>query len=114
MKSSWTEDFARQLLAESLIYIGEVGVIGQLSLIDPSEAKEHYIASYLPEYSRYVIERGTRWEKSEGDGDYADAVDSKTYGFYATSAETAVVLLNLAYLHALVPSFGLIFEENDS
>ena len=115
MKSSWAESFAQRLLAESLFYIGEWGVSGQVSLIDESAAKELYIASYLQEYSSFIIERATAWESSEqsSDDQYADATDSKTHGLYDSAEEAASVLLNLARRHALVPNFALLFEDTE-
>ena len=109
------DTFARQLLVEALFYDEEYGALGNISLIDPEQSRELYLASFDPDQEQYLIEEAVEWEEIDtvGDGevDYALAVDGAEFGTYDTPDEAASALLNLAKEHSLVPSFMILFEE---
>jgi hypothetical protein len=113
------ENFSLRLLAETLLYDQEYGVIGSLSLIDPDTEKERYIASFMPDDGTYLIEEATAWESDpppmEDDADvaYALAVDSTIHEQYTVPEEAAVALLQLAEEHDLLPSFTMLFESEE-
>ncbi|NND71832.1 MAG: hypothetical protein HKN43_09645 [Rhodothermales bacterium] len=111
-------DFTIQILAEALFYDDEFGAIGNISLVDPQEKKECFIASFVPDVGSFVIEQATDWEDYDVDSDedeigYVLAVDSEEFGSYFTPVEAADVLLGLAEEHGFVPSITLLFEEED-
>ena len=111
------ETFTRRLVAESLFYDEEYGVLGTLSLVDDNAFQERFVASYLPENDVYLVEEATEWEdyeRSAGDEiGYALAVDSNEHGRYNTPEEAADALLLLANEHGLVPSITILFEEDE-
>ena len=111
-------DFAIQIVAEALFYDDEFGAIGNVSLVDPLEKKECFIASFVPDAGSIVIEQATEWEDYDVDSDedeigYVLAVDSDEFGSYHTPLEAADVLVGLAEESGLVPSITLLFEEED-
>lgn len=111
-------DFAIQIVAEALFYDDEFGAIGNVSLVDPLEKKECFIASFVPDAGSFVIEQATEWEDYDVDSDedeigYVLAVDSDEFGSYHTPLEAADVLVGLAEESGLVPSITLLFEEED-
>ena len=113
------EEFAVRLLAESLFFDEEFGVLGNLSLIDTLQAKEHYVATFLPEDGSFVIERATGWESDdEVDEDdaigYALAVESADHGSYESAEECARALLLLAKEDGFLPSVTLYFEDDQN
>ncbi|GIV57538.1 MAG: hypothetical protein D6746_05975 [Bacteroidetes bacterium] len=109
--------FTLQLIAETLFYDEEYGALGNLSLIDMENARERFVASYVPEDGLFVVEEATEWEEytpdDEDDIGYALAVDSNEYGTYDNPADVAHVLLELARAHNLTPSITLLFEEDE-
>jgi hypothetical protein len=109
------DQFTRRLIAEALFYDEEYGALGNLSLIDPREGKERFIASYVPEEGTFSIEEATDWEKGEIDEEvgYALAVDSREFAAYDTPEAAAEALLALAREHNLLPSITLLFEEDE-
>ncbi len=113
-----TEQFARQLLIEALFYDEEYVALGNVSLIDGAAQRELYLASFDPERDTYLIEEAVEWEDldadEDGEVDYALAVDGSEHGTYETPEDAADALLNLAREHNLVPSFMLLFEEEDA
>ncbi len=116
MSTQSLEDFAAHLIAETLFYDEEYGALGNLSLIDPVRGRELYVASYVPKTRTFAIEEASEWESSEDLGDddaigYALAIDSVDYGSYASAAEAAAALLDLAREKRLLPSVTLLFEE---
>ena len=112
------EHFARQLLIEALFYDEEYVALGNVSLIDQAAQRELYLASFDPERDTYLIEEAVEWEDldadEDGEVDYALAVDGTEYGTFETPEDAADALLNLAREHNLVPSFMLLFEEEDA
>src|SRR5690554_787389 len=112
MKEFNSEHFMRRLIAESLFYDEEYGALGNLSLIDESQNRERYVASYVPDTGDFLIEEATEWEEYEPGQDddigYALAVDSNEHGTFETPEEAADVLLRLAMEHNLVPSIALL------
>ncbi len=110
-----TDQFVLRLIAETLFYDEEYEALGNLSLIDPDEHCERYVASFAPEDGLFVLEEATDWEEYEpGEPDdigYALAVDSREVDSYETADEVAEALLQLAREHALTPSITLLFEE---
>lgn len=117
MKPFNLDHFTRRLIAESLFYDEEYGALGSLSLIDTTDGKERFIASYMPDDGTFVIEEATEWEAYEPDEaddiGYSLAVDSEEYGCYDTPEEAAEALLALANEHGLLPSITLLFEEDE-
>jgi len=111
------DNFARHLLVESLFYDEEYGALTTISLIDQELKKERFLASYDPDGDQFVIEEAVEWEEldvdADGEIDYALAVDGSEYGCYETPDAAADELLKLAETHDLVPSFMLIFEEEE-
>ena len=100
-------------LAESLFWDKEYGIASNLALIDESETRERYVASYLPEESAYIIDKCTAWESLGEDDDftYLIATEAETHGTFETAEEAAAELLELARKHNLVPSLGLLFDQ---
>ncbi len=111
------EQFARQLIAETLLYDDEYEALGNLSLIDFENRKERFLASYVPDENVFIIEEATEWEEdepSEGeDIGYALAVDSAPHGSFNSAEEAADALFQLAQQHGLMPSVTLLFEEDE-
>jgi hypothetical protein len=111
------ENFTLRLLTETLFYDTEYGIVGVLSLIDPSEQREHYLASYSPEDDAFLIEEATAWESAEDldtdeeDVPYALAIDSTVHDTYDLPEEAAIELLTLAAQHGLLPSFTPYYED---
>jgi hypothetical protein len=112
-----TENFTLRLLTETLFYDTEYGIVGVLSLIDPDEQREQYLASYSPEDDAFLIEEATAWE-SEADLDteaddvpYVLAVDSTVHDTYDLPEEAAIELLTLSAQHGLLPSFTPYYED---
>lgn len=112
------DQFTLRLIEEALFYDEEYGALGNLSLVDPAEEQERYIASFAPEDGSFVIEEATDWEDYEPDEaddiGYALAVDSKEHSVHNSPAAAAKVLLQLARKEGLVPSITLLFEEDDA
>ena len=109
------EHFTLRLIVETLFYDEEYGVVGTLSLIDTAARQERYVASYVAEEGRFVIEEAIDWEEDEpeeaDDIGYVLAVDTSEYGTYDTPEEAAAALLTLAREAALHPSVTLLFED---
>lgn len=107
--------FALTLLAETLFYDSEYGIIGSVSLIDTSERKERFVASYDPEEEAYLVEEATAWEENPSDPDddvgYLFAADGRIVHRLETSEETAEQLCRLAEKHELQPVFVPLIEE---
>lgn len=112
------EQFARHLLLEALFYDEEYGALGNVSLIDQEQNRERFLASFDPERGQFAIEEAVEWEDidadADGEIDYALAVDGTEYATYPTPDEAADALLNLAREHDLVPSFMLLFEDDEA
>ena len=116
MSTQSLEDFAVHLLAEMLFYDEEFGALGHISLIDPVGQREMYVASYWPQEEDFVIEEASDWESTEDlrnsyDIGYMLAAESTIQGSYATAADAARVLLDLAREKDLQPSMGLLFMD---
>ena len=111
------EHFARTLLIESLFYDEEYGALGNVSLIDPEQTRERFLASFDPERNIYHIEEAIEWEDldadRDGEIDYALAVDGTEHGTYEDPAAAAAELLKLAAEHGLTPTFMILFEEDE-
>ncbi len=111
------EQFTRRLIAETLFYDDEYGAIGNLSLIDLTEGREKYLASFVPEDGNFIVEEATEWEDEEREEDdeigYALAVDSTEHGCFDTIEQVSDALLTLAREQNLVPSVTLLFEEDE-
>ena len=110
------ENFTTRLLAESLFYDLEYGLVGSVSLIDPETERELYLASFMPDDGTYLVEEATAWEdapelEDETDVAYALAVDSDVHGRYEVPEEAAQTLLALAREHDLLPSVTVLFED---
>jgi len=112
-----TENFTLRLLTETLFYDTEYGIVGVLSLVDPDQEREQYLASYAPEEDAFLIEEATAWEsdadldEEEEDVAYALAIDSTVHGTYDLPEEAAIELLTLAAQHGLLPSFTPYYED---
>ena len=109
--------FAMRLIAESLVYDPEYGVIGHVSLIDLESLQEAYIAYFVPEEGRYVIDQGIEWVEAEPgmkeDIGYTFASDTREHMVSDAVEDIAAALLLLATEHDLCPSVSLSFEEDD-
>jgi hypothetical protein len=112
------EQFARNLLVEALFYDEEYAALGNVSLIDRENKRERFLASYDPDQDQFIIEEAVEWEEidvdEDGEVDYALAVDGKEHGCFDTPEDAADELLNLARQTNLVPSFMLLFEEEEA
>ena len=111
------DEFARQLIAESLFYDAEYDAMGTLSLVDPETSRECIIAAYSPDDEMFVVELATEWEEYEVGGEddigYALAVDSDELGSYATAEAVADVLIVKARELNLLPSMTMLFSEEE-
>ncbi len=111
------EQFARQLLMESLFFDEEYAALGNISLIDQENLRERFLASFDPERGAYLVEEAVEWEDidadEDGEVDYALAVDGTEYGSYPTPEQCADALLGLARDHNLAPSFMLLSDEDE-
>lgn len=112
------ENFTHRLLAESLFYDLEYGLVGSVSLIEVDEEREEYIASFMPDDGTYMIEKATAWEdtpvmEDEEDVAYALATESTVYGTYDIPEVAASTLLTLAQNHDLLPSVTVLFEDEE-
>lgn len=112
------EQFARTLLVEALFYDEEYAALGNVSLIDRENKRERFLASYDPDRDQFMIEEAVEWEEidvdEDGEVDYALAVDGREFGVYNTPEEAADELLKAARESNLVPSFMLLFEEDEA
>lgn len=112
------ENFTHRLLAESLFYDLEYGLIGSVSLIDPEAEQERYIVSFMPDDGTYMIEEATAWEdppelEDEEDVAYALAIESTVHGTYDIPEVAADATLTLAREHDLLPSVTVLFEDEE-
>jgi hypothetical protein len=110
------ENFTLRLIAETLFYDQEYGIIGSLSLIDYEAQREAYIVSFLPEEGTFLIEEATAWEADVPDDEdeavaYALAVESNDYATYEIPEAAATAALALAEANDLLPSFAFLFED---
>ena len=112
------ENFTHRLLAESLFYDLEYGLIGSVSLIDTSGEREMYIVSFMPDDGTYLIEEATAWEDDpvmEDDADvaYALATESTVHGTYEVPEVAAETTVSLAKEQDLLPSITVLFEDEE-
>jgi hypothetical protein len=113
------DNFTHRLLAESLFYDLEYGLLGSVSLIDPDAQKELYIASFMPDDGTYLIEEATDWEdvpddlEDEEDVAYALATESDVHGTYEIPEVAANEVLALAREEDLLPSMTVLFEDEE-
>jgi len=112
------ENFTHRLLAESLFYDLEYGLVGSVSLIDPEAEREAYIASFMPDDGTFLVEEATAWEdppelEDETDVAYALATDSTEHGRYEIPEVAAEAVLDLAREHDLLPSVTVLFEDEE-
>lgn len=113
------DNFTHRLLAESLFYDLEYGLLGSVSLIDPEAQKELYIASFMPDDGTYLIEEATDWEdvpeelEDEEDVAYALATESDVHGTYEIPEVAANEVLALAREEDLLPSMTVLFEDEE-
>ena len=112
------ENFTHRLLAESLFYDLEYGLVGSVSLIDPETEREMYIASFMPDDGSFMIEEATAWEappelEDEEDVAYALATESTVHGTYEIPEVAANTVLTLAREHGLLPSVTVLFEDEE-
>ncbi len=112
------ENFTHRLLAESLFYDLEYGLIGSVSLVDTETEREMYIVSFMPDDGTYMIEEATDWEdppelEDEEDVAYALATRSDVYGTYDIPEVAANTVLTLAQEHNLLPSVTVLFEDEE-
>lgn len=112
------ENFTHRLLAESLFYDLEYGLVGSVSLVDPEEEREMYIVSFMPDDGSYMIEEATAWEDppeldDEEDVAYALAIESTVYGTYEIPEVAANATLTLARENDLLPSVTVLFEDEE-
>jgi hypothetical protein len=112
------ENFVHRLISETLFYDGEYGLVGSLSLVDVDANKEMYIASFMPDDGTLLIEEATEWEEpfeldEETDVAYRLAIASTEYGTYEIPEVASGALLSLAEEHGLLPSFTVLFEDEE-
>jgi len=112
------ENFTHRLLAESLFYDLEYGLVGSVSLIDPGAAREAYVVSFMPDDGTYMVEEATAWEnppelEEDEDVAYALAIESTVYGTYDIPEVAAQKTLDLAREHDLLPSVTVLFEDEE-
>jgi hypothetical protein len=118
MPSFDLENFTHRLLAESLFYDLEYGLIGSVSLVNTDTEREMYIVSFMPDDGTYMIEEATAWEdppelEDEEDVAYALATESTVYGTYEIPEVAANETLTLAREHDLLPSMTVLFEDEE-
>ncbi len=112
------DNFTTRLLAESLFYDIEYGLVGSVSLIDTESERELYLASFMPDDGTYLVEEATAWEEEptldeDTDVAYALATDSDVHGRYEVPEAAAQSLLELAQEHDLLPSVTVLFEDEE-
>jgi len=112
------ENFTHRLIAETLFYDHEYGLIGNLSLVDIDARKERYIASFMPDDGTFLIEEATGWEddaaqNEEVDVAYALATESTVFAEFDVPEAAADALLTLARDNDLLPSFTPLFEDEE-
>lgn len=112
------ENFTHRLLAESLFYDLEYGLVGSVSLVDPEAEQEAYIASFMPDDGTFLVEEATAWENLPPLNDdeevaYALATDSIEHGRYEVPEVAAEAVLDLARAHDLLPSVTVLFEDEE-
>lgn len=113
------ENFTHRLLAESLFYDLEYGLVGSVSLIDPDTEREMYIVSFMPDDGSYLVEEATAWEEDPPDLEedeevaYALATESAVHGTYDIPEVAANSVLSLAEEHDLLPSVTVLFEDEE-
>ena len=112
------DNFTTRLLAESLFYDLEYGLVGSVSLIDTDTERERFLASFMPNDGTYLVEEATAWEdapalEEETDVAYALATDSDVHGRYEVPEAAAQSLLELAREHDLLPSVTVLFEDEE-
>ncbi|WP_022836215.1 hypothetical protein [Salisaeta longa] len=110
--------FTKHLLAETLLYDEEYGLAGAVSLVDAAGEKERYLASFMPDDGTFLIERATAWEDpveldDPEDVAYRLATDSTVESTHDLPEEAAHALLELAEAYDLMPSFTLLFEDDE-
>jgi hypothetical protein len=118
MASFDLENFTHRLIAESLFYDTEYGLVGSLSLVDADAGKERFIASFMPDDGTYLIEEATGWEDEvdldeDIDVAYRLAIESTEYGTYEIPEVAAAAVLALAEEHDLLPSLTVLFEDEE-
>ncbi len=119
MPSFDLDNFTHRLLAESLFYDLEYGLLGSVSLIDPETEREMYITSFMPDDGSYLIEEATAWEEDppelEEDEEvaYALATESSVHGTYDIPEVAANEVLALARENDLLPSLTVLFEDEE-
>jgi hypothetical protein len=110
--------FTQHLIAESLVFDPEYGVIGHVSLIDPTASREIFIAYFVPEEGVYVIDEGVEWvepyAEMEEEIGYLFAADTQEHLVSEAVEEIAAALLRLAGERGLYPSVSLAFEDDDA
>lgn len=108
------EAFSRTLIAETLYYEENFGLVGSVSLVDPDRARETYLASFDPEEGQFVVERATDWESAEElTLDYSLASDGNLVGTFERAEGAATQLLDLAKREGLTPRFHLLYEDTE-
>lgn len=112
------KNFTHRLIAETLFYDYETGAVGTLSLIDTDVSKERYLVSFMPDDGTFLIEEATAWEddyetSEDEDVAYALATESDVYSTYAIPEVAAAAFLQLAEEQDLLPSFTLLFEDEE-
>ena len=112
------DNFTMRLLAESLFYDLEYGLVGSVSLIDTDTERDRFLASFMPDDGTYLVEEATAWEDTpemddETDVAYALATDSDVHGRYEVPEAAAQSLLELAREHDLLPSVTVLFEDEE-
>lgn len=107
-------EFSRTLLAETLYYEDNFGLVGSVSLVDPAKSREVYLASFDPEEGQFVVERATAWEPAEDLRiDYTLASDGNLVGTFERGEGAATQLLDLARREGLIPRFHLLYEDQE-
>ena len=111
------QSFTLRLIEEALFYDDEYGIRGTLSLVQPDDALEMYVAYFDPEEGVFAIDAGVAWEPMTDEEKvfpgYAFASDTKEHATVPSAGEAATMLLELAEAEGLLPSLSLVIEEDD-
>lgn len=106
------ENFAKELLAESIFFDAENGFSSTVMLID-ADGKERFYAFEDGEEGEFVIEEATEWEPvANEDGEFM-ATDGKEVLSFEEVEEIAQALYELAASHQLLPRVFLVLEGEE-
>lgn len=107
-----SDEFAKELLAESVFLDEESGFSSTVMLLD-EEGKERFYAYSNGEEADFTIEEATAWEPTANEDGEFMATDGKEVLSFEDVEELAEALFDLAKSHNLLPRVFLVLEGED-